>query len=282
MLSLLSATQSLTHGADLAIAPHHQGSQLSVSPPIWMHEGFLSHEHVDKVLGKIPKEESAWEPCVGQKSEFASKRCTLLPVKGDAFMEEMMAKLDKAWDVDMTSLYAGLPVIRYLPGAPPVGLHGDMGHDGLVPNATLVMYLTDADRNDDGSVTGQTIFPEVNVAVTPQRGSLLSFQNTDALGAANPRAKHSVGEVPQSAKSDRLVIQIPIIHETGKRARAYPEHVSGPGKNPGEHEALHGTPAQKAAYQAAIAAGASIAIAYAAAKAGKWEGDDKKDEEKKE
>jgi len=276
MFGLLSATQSLPHGSDLAAAPNHQGTRLAASPPIWLQEDFFSGDHIQKVLSKIPKDESAWEPCVGQKSEFKSKRCTMLPVKGDTVMEDMVSKLEKAWDVDMSSLLSGLPVIRYLPGAPPVGLHGDMGHDGLVPNSTIVMYLTNSDKKEDGSATGQTKFPDANVEVAPRAGSLLSFQNTDELGLPHPKAKHSVGAVPHDAKQDRLVVQIPILHEVGKRARAYPEHVSGPGKNPGEHEAMHGTAAQKAAYQAAIAAGASIAVAYLAAKKGEWTEEDEK------
>jgi len=275
MFGLLTASQSLPHGSDLAAAPNHPGTRLASSPPIWLQEDFFSNNHVQEVLSRIPKEEAAWEPCVGQTKEFASKRCTMLPVKGDSFMDGMLNKIESAWDIDVGALRNGLPVIRYLPGAPPVGLHGDMGHDGLVPNATLVMYLTDTDKNEDGSATGQTIFPDAHVAVTPRAGSLLSFQNTDELGRPHPHSRHSVGEVPKHAKKDRLVVQIPVIHEVGKRARAYPEHVSGPGKAPGEHEAKHGNAEQKAAYQAAIAAGCSIAAAYLAAKAGKYDESDK-------
>ena len=75
------------------------------------------------------------------------------------------------------------------------------------------------------------------------------------------------------AAGDRLVVQIPIAHKAGVRAHAYPEHVSG-AKKPGQHEKMHGNEEQKAAYQAAAAAGMCIAVAYMAAKAGKFEAAD--------
>ena len=56
----------------------------------------------------------------------------------------------------------------------------------------------------------------------------------------------------------------------GSRSCADAEHVSG-NKLPGEHEAMHGEPNQKAAYAAAVAAGMSIAVAFMAAQAGKFE-----------
>jgi hypothetical protein len=80
--------------------------------------------------------------------------------------------------------------------------------------------------------------------------------------------------VPKDAAGDRLVVQIPIAYGA-KSARpfAYPEHVSGP-KKPGEHEKLHGTAEQQAAYKAAAAAGVCIAVAFMAAKQGKFEIED--------
>ena len=188
-------------------------------------------------------------------------------------MCQVLAKIESTWNVDTAQLrQGGLPIIRYLPGAPAVGKHGDEDRHGVVPNATLVMYLTNSDKTASGS-SGQTIFPEANVAVTPKQGSVLSFQNVDEHGARHPHAKHLVGAVPKDAAGDRLVVQIPIAHGAkGTRPYAYPEHVSG-NKKPGTHEFLHGNDAQKAAGQAALAAGFGIAIAYMAAKAGAFDPD---------
>ena len=249
--------------------------RLSGAPNIWLTRDFLSAKVVAHMRGKVPTDEAAYSPCIGQVTEFKSKRCTHLPVAGDEVLEAAIAKIDHAWDVDTTRLREGLPVIRYLPGAPAVGKHGDEDRHGLVPNATLVLYLTDSDLTPStgGAPSGQTIFPEAKVEVTPSAGAILSFQNVDERGERHPLAKHWVGAVPHDAKGDRLVVQIPITHKAGVRAYAYPEHVSG-GKRPGQHESMHGTNEQKAAAQAALAAGFGIAIAYMAAKAGKFDAKD--------
>ena len=98
----------------------------------------------------------------------------------------------------------------------------------------------------------------------------------DEHGAPHPKAKHLVSAVPKDAKQDRIVVQIPIAYPAGKRAYAYPEHVSG-AKKPGQHEKMHGNDAQKGAYAAAAAAGMSLAVAYMAAKAGKFEEGDEEE-----
>jgi len=263
MLSLCTAALSST---DLAQPMTQTSQRLSASPNIHITHDFLSSAAVSHMLAKVPKDEAAYAPCIGQVQEFASKRCTFLPVAGDEILEAAVAKIEATWDIDTTQLKQGLPIIRYLPGAPPVGKHGDEDRHGSIPNATLVLYLT----NPSGGAGGQTIFPDANVVVTPKQGSILSFQNVDDNGAVHPLAKHSVGAVPQDATSDRLVVQVPIAHKHGQRAYAYPEHVSG-GKKPGQHESMHGTDEQKAAAQAALAAGFGIAIAYMAAKAGKFD-----------
>lgn len=266
----LSAGLALSSSAVADLArPLVASNQLSSSPPIWLTHDFLSPATIKHILSKVPKDEEAYMPCIGQVDEFESKKCTMLPVKGDEILEAVLAQLDHSWDIDTTRLSAGLPIIRYLPGAPPVGKHGDEDRHGVVPNATLVMYLTASETG----IGGQTLFPEADVAVTPRPGSVLSFQNVDGHGAPHPQAKHLVSAVPKEAKGDRLVVQIPIAHKDGVRRYAYPEHVSG-NKKPGEHESKHGNDSQKAAFQAAVAAGVGIAIAYMAAKAGKFEDGD--------
>ena len=89
-------------------------------------------------------------------------------------IEAAVAKVGEAWKMDTALLVqGGLPIIRYLPGAPEVGLHGDEDRGGIVPNATLVIYLGDGD--------GRTVFPEAAVTVSPQPGAVLSFQVVCAL-----------------------------------------------------------------------------------------------------
>lgn len=270
---LLSALALVEHAATDLARPNSDAKRLSDSPNIWVTHDFLSPLTVAHMRSKVPKDEAAYMPCIGQVDEFDSKRCTFLPIKGDALLEAALAKIGHAWNVDTSRLLPeGLPLIRYLPGAPAVGKHGDEDRHGIVPNATLVVYLTSSDPATSGAASGQTLFPEANVAVTPRPGSVLSFQNVDGAGLPHPNGKHLVSAVPKEAKGDRLVLQIPIKHEVGVPAYAYPEHVSG-AKKPGQHEKMHGNADQKAAFAAAVAAGASLAVAYMAAKAAQFDQD---------
>jgi hypothetical protein len=254
---------------DLARPGAQAAERLSATPNIWVAHDFLSSTTLEHLLSKVPKSESAYEPCIGQVDQFASKRCTMLPVSGDDVAEAVVAKIGNAWQVDTTRLSEGLPIIRYLPGAPPVGKHGDMNAHGVVPNATLVVYLTDAEV--EGS--GHTVFPDADVSVAPRKGSVLAFQNVDDAGAPHPKAQHLVGSVAKVAQRDRLVMQIPLMHPHGEAAYAYPQHVSGM-KKPGQHESMHGSQAAKDAYAAAIAAGFGVIIAYMAAKKGEFKPDE--------
>ena len=245
-------------------------TQLASSPPIFLTKDFVSPAAVAHLRSKIPSDEGAYEPCIGQVDEFASKRCTFLPAAGDEVVEAVLASVERAWGVDTARLRErGVPIIRYLPGAPPVGVHGDEDRHRFVPNATLVLYLTPPDADAPGG--GQTFFPDAGVHVTPSPGAVLSFENWDAAAAApHAKAKHGVSAVPKTAAHDRFVAQIPIaLPPNGSRPYAYAEHVSG-NKKPGEHESMHGTDAQKGAAAAALAAGMSIAVAFMAAKAGKF------------
>lgn len=269
----ISAAALLSATTDLARPSVPAAERLSASPNIWITHDFLAPTTIAHLLKMVPKDEAAYMPCIGQVDDFESKRCAMLPARNDPIVEAVLDKFASHYDVDIKRLReAGLPIIRYLPGAPPVGKHGDEDRHGTVPNATLVVYLTPS------TGSGQTIFPEAGVQVTPRPGSVLSFQNVDDSGAPHPQAKHWVSAVPKDAPRDRLILQIPIAIEKtveGLTHRyAYAEHVSG-GKKPGQHEAMHGNADQKAAFAAAVAAGMSIAVALMAAKQGTFSADGK-------
>ena len=86
--------------------------RLSASPNIWLTHDFLSASAISHMVSKLPKDEAAYSPCIGQVDEFASKRCTYLAVAGDEIMEAALAKIETTWDVDTSRLRKGLPVIR--------------------------------------------------------------------------------------------------------------------------------------------------------------------------
>ena len=50
------------------------------------------------MLSKVPKDEAAYSPCIGQVDEFDSKRCTFLPVAGDALLEAQLAKIEHSFN----------------------------------------------------------------------------------------------------------------------------------------------------------------------------------------
>jgi len=185
MLSALSASLAFTGGeaADLARPAVEAAERLSDAPNIWLARDFLSEATVAHMRSKVPTDEGAYQPCIGQVEEFDSKRCAFLPVQGDALLEAAVARIGQAWNVDTSRLQRGLPLIRYLPGAPPVGKHGDEDRHGVVPNATLVVYLTGA-TGGGGSAAGQTVFPEAGVAVSPTPGRTLTLTVALALALA--------------------------------------------------------------------------------------------------
>ena len=185
MLSALSASLAFTGGeaADLARPAVEAAERLSDAPNIWLARDFLSEATVAHMRSKVPTDEGAYQPCIGQVEEFDSKRCAFLPVQGDALLEAAVARIGQAWNVDTSRLQRGLPLIRYLPGAPPVGKHGDEDRHGVVPNATLVVYLTGA-TGGGGSAAGQTVFPEAGVAVSPTPGRTLTLTLTLTVALA--------------------------------------------------------------------------------------------------
>lgn len=220
---LLASALAAPHGSELGAPTLERARRLRDSPAIWLAQDVLSNATVQHVLKSLPTSESRWSPCIGQTQEFASKRCTLLAVAGDPTLEAAIKTVGAAYDVDVARLLSGgLPIIRYLPGGAAVGVHGDIGATGLVPNATLVLYLTDGGEE----LGGATFFPSADLQVTPRRGSVLSFTNLDAWGQPSAEAVHGVTALSSRATRDRLVVQIPLL-QRGNQRLAYPEHVSG-------------------------------------------------------
>merc|ERR1711998_803385 len=73
---LYGTAPSLAPALDLARpeAAQNGATQLTSSPPIWLTKDFLSPVTVNHMLERIPKDEAAYMPCIGQVHEFKSKR----------------------------------------------------------------------------------------------------------------------------------------------------------------------------------------------------------------
>ena len=204
------------------VRPVHPSTvELQPTPAIHLTRNLLSNASVARVLAGIPLDEAAWHPCIGQKQEYAYKKCALVAAPAD-----VLSAVEASFPGVDTSALAkgGLPIIRYLKGSRAVGVHGDVDHGGRVPNATIVVYLTDAETASDG----QTFFPALDLRVSPEAGAALTFANVDERGWPDARARHGVSAVSRTAARDRLVVQIPLRpNADGDGWEAYAEHVSG-------------------------------------------------------
>ena len=79
---------------DLAAPQTAAGTHLhGPYPSVWL-TPVWALTTADSVISKVPThDESVWEPCVGQIDQFDSKRCTNLPVLGDAILEALLERV---------------------------------------------------------------------------------------------------------------------------------------------------------------------------------------------
>ena len=186
---------------------------ISLAAGLKLSRNVLSDAAVDHIVGLVPADDSSWVPCIGQVEEFASKRCTLIPV--GAKCSARFAAISSTFGVD-TSALDMLPIIRYLPGAPPVGVPATSAPTASCPTARSSV----PDRADAPNRARPSSRRSTSAWRAP--AAPLAFDNTDAAGAPDPAMRHGVTAVAAAATRDRLVIQIPIL-----AGKAYAEHVSG-------------------------------------------------------
>ena len=66
----LTAGLTALASADLARPGTEASTRLSASPNIWLTHDFLSSSAVAHLRSKVPTEEAAYTPCIGQVHEF--------------------------------------------------------------------------------------------------------------------------------------------------------------------------------------------------------------------
>ena len=132
--------------ADLA-KPAANGTQLASSPSVWITQDFLEGAHIDGVLGMLPTTEShgrralARSPSLLEALHDSTRRRD-----ADGALISLIERVS-AFGVDATALRrAGSPSFGTC-RCTSAGVRGDIGHDGLVPNATLILYLTDSEHD---------------------------------------------------------------------------------------------------------------------------------------
>jgi len=99
------------------------------------------------------------------------------------------------------------------------------------PDATGVLYLSEAPPGHPATLSGPTIFPRPGVRVVPRVGSLLAWANVLDGGEPDPEAAHGVGPYAGSTElPPRVALHLPISFEAESGVTAHGEHVgcSGP------------------------------------------------------
>ena len=74
---------------------------ISLAAGLTLRRNVLSGTAVDHIVGLVPADEAAWTPCIGQVEDFASKRCTLIPV--DADVQRSLAAISTTFGVDTSA-----------------------------------------------------------------------------------------------------------------------------------------------------------------------------------
>merc|ERR1719473_132581 len=88
------------------------------------------------------------------------------------------------------------------------------------PDATAVLYLTEAPQSHPAELSGATLFPRHDVRVVPKVGRLLLWSNVDEDGGPNVAAEHGVGPYVGAHLPARVALHLPIARDV-----AQPEHV---------------------------------------------------------
>ena len=109
------------------------------------------------------------------------------------------------------------------------------------PDATNVIYLSEAPTTTLPHLSGQTIFPHANVSVLPRRGALLAWANRCEDGSPNAAATHGVGPFA-GTHAARVAIHVPVSFGAmaNASAEAFAEHVGCTGPPAGEEYGFAG------------------------------------------
>jgi prolyl 4-hydroxylase len=115
-------------------------------------------------------------------------------------IDKRLAELLK-WPLDHGE---GLQVLRYATGGQYTphfdyfdpALPGNQRHLSIAGQriGTLIMYLSDVERG------GETVFPNTGLAIRPQRGAGVYFENVDPKGLVDPATLHGGTPVVQGVK----------------------------------------------------------------------------------
>lgn len=177
-------------------------------PIVAVLEGVLSHEECDALVAAARPRlapSTIVDPQTGQHvvSPDRSSEGMFFRLAESALLATIDARVSALMQLPMEH-GEGLQVLHYLPGA-----QSRPHFDFLVPNnaanqasiarsgqrvSTMVIYLNDVAEG------GETVFPEIGLAVVPRKGNALYFEYCDSNGQLDGKTLHAAVPVARGEK----------------------------------------------------------------------------------
>jgi hypothetical protein len=184
---------------------------VAANPGIWKIPGFLDDDLVDRLLevvGRTGDESGLFEQCAGEShAHLVDKKCFRLKPSATttpqdhALVVHVMEQLGALWPSQAEQrdyMYAQ----RTKAGCGSTKVHTDVNHHDASPaTATTVLYLT--------SGGADVFFPHADIAVTPERGMVVTWLNIFSDGSHNYLANHGIQATPDDAP-ERLALSFRI------------------------------------------------------------------------
>ncbi|KAF0811862.1 hypothetical protein IGB42_03672 [Andreprevotia sp. IGB-42] len=191
-----------THDREVRVAARF------AKPYVVILDGLLSTEECDELVrlsaDKL-KRSMIVDPQTGGDAVIADRTSfgTFFAVNESPFIATLDRRLSEVMQMPVEN-GEGIQILKYPVGGEykphfdyfPPRDHGSKGHlkQGGQRVATLIMYLNDV---PDG---GETIFPEIGLAVSPKKGSAVYFEYCNSLDQVDPLTLHGGNPVVSGEK----------------------------------------------------------------------------------
>jgi len=185
---------------------------VQLAPHVYLTRNLLAAGEAALVREQVLRAEAY--PCPLQEQKWPHKRCAKVPVPA-VLIRRLSSALPRLDLSSLTTIAASVDL------ASDTGDHSMRHHHhfdvypererGVAgPDATVVIYLSQAPAEHPAALTAPTVFPRAGVTVVPQVGAMLAWSNVLDSGAPNPAAEHGVGPYAGASLPPRVAFHIPI------------------------------------------------------------------------
>ena len=211
-----------------------------LAPRIWLVRDLLSQAVTEGLRRDVLS--ALHHPCPRQEHAWPRKQCTKIQMSPN-----LLSRLVAVWpELDLSSLSTIAASVDFPSDADDrsmrhhhhIDVFPERDASAKGPDATAVLYLSEAAHTHPASLAARTEFPRVGVAVSPKAGSLLAWTNVLDDGTADEDAEHGVGAYAGKDLPPRVALHIPMSFHAAAynhsgdatAATAHAEHVgcSGP------------------------------------------------------